>query len=101
MSSAEDRIECRTPTPGKQAIHILRWKYDLVRAAILKSIPADTGGVVFKDLPDLVRSILSPQQRTDLGDISWYTTTVKLNMEVLGELERVPGKTPQRLRRKK
>jgi len=32
------------------------------------------------------------------GSISWYVTTVKLDMEARGEIERVPDSNPQQLR---
>ena len=32
------------------------------------------------------------------GSISWYATTVKLDLEERKVVERVPGKKPQRLR---
>ena len=36
-------------------------------------------------------------ERAALGNVMWYTTTVKLEMEVAGEIRRVDGVTPQRL----
>ena len=34
---AEERVECRTPNPGKPGItRIPKWKFDAVRAAILE-----------------------------------------------------------------
>ncbi|MDH3944042.1 MAG: hypothetical protein OEV06_08120 [Anaerolineae bacterium] len=99
MPEAEPKILCQTPTPGKQPTSISKWKYDLVRAAILDILPADDEGIEFKILPNLVRDQLSPDQRAALGSISWHTTTVKLDMEVKGDIARVPGSSPQRLRR--
>jgi hypothetical protein len=32
------KITCRTPTPGKQPTNIDRWKFDLVRSAILRVV---------------------------------------------------------------
>jgi hypothetical protein len=32
------------------------------------------------------------------GSVSWYVTTVKLDLETRGVVERVPGQKPQRLR---
>jgi len=34
------------------------------------------------------------------GSVSWYFTTVKLDLEARGILERVPGERPQRIRLK-
>ena len=94
----EERVICQTPTPGKKPTRIHKWKYDLLRAAIVDIAAGSPDGVEFRGLPDLVEARLSPEQLTDLGSVSWYTTTVKLDMEVRGDIVRVPGARPQRLR---
>jgi hypothetical protein len=96
--SKEDKVLCRTPTPGKQPTCIDRWKYDLIREAILVVVPSSEQGIEFRDLPALIEQQLDPGESANLGSISWYTTTVKLDMEVRGDLERIPGSKPQRLR---
>jgi hypothetical protein len=93
-----EKITCRTPTPGKKPIRILEWKYDLIRSAILTAVP-EGAHIPFKNLSNLVSAQLSPEQIESVGSISWYTTTVKLDMEVNGELERIEGVAPQQLRR--
>jgi len=97
--TAEAKVVCQTPTPGKQPTAIAKWKYELVKGAIRKCVPKTKEGVGFKALPDLVADVLSPEERTRLGSVSWHTTTVKLHMETTGELERVAGAVPQRIRR--
>lgn len=99
MAPPEARITCHTPTPGKRPTTIAKWKYELVRAAVLQCITSDPSGVEFRQLPALVERRLSAEERRRLGSPSWYVTVVKLDMEVKGELERIPGITPQRLRR--
>lgn len=99
--SKEEKVLVETPTPGKQPTRIDKWKYDLLREAILTIVPADDYGVEFKKLPGLVEAFLSKGDLERLGSVSWYTTSVKLDMEVKGELERVPGSKPQRLVRAK
>ena len=96
--SANERVTCRTPTPSKQPTHIDRWRFDTVRRAILETIPR-RAEVPFAELPAKVEAALSAEERDRLGSVSWYTTVVKLEMEVAGELERVAGASPQRLRR--
>ncbi|MEM6708101.1 MAG: hypothetical protein AAF648_04890 [Pseudomonadota bacterium] len=91
---------CRTPTPGKQPTRIPKWKYDVVRKAVLKAVPKRGDGVAAKDLKDLVRPHLTAAQLDELGSLGWHVTTVKLNMEVEGELVRVANATPQRLLRR-
>ena len=97
----DDRIACYTPTKGRDgATRIPRWKYECIRRAILNVLEdADDGQLLFKNLADHVQSRLSSNQLAKLGSLHWHVTTVKLNMEVEKELERVPRKTPQTLRK--
>lgn len=98
MTAEQDKVICETPTPGKKPTRIARWKYDLVREAILAVVPADDQGVEFNQLPKLVEGQLREGDLKRLGSVSWYTKTVKLDMEIKGEIERIPGSKPQRLR---
>lgn len=98
---SEDKVLCETPTPGKKPTRIDRWKYDAVRSAILSNLPVDEPGVEFNKLPKLVKAQLSQNDLDRLGSVSWYTTTVKLDLEVKGEIERIPNSKPQRLRKVK
>ncbi len=95
----DDKVHCRTPTPGKKGTNIDRWKFDAVRAAILKVVPRNNTGMPFSELPEAVEEALSDDDRADLGSIMWYITTVKLEMEVRGDIARIDGVTPQRIRR--
>ena len=94
----DTRVVCHTPTPGKKPTRIHRWKYDLLRRIILDILAGSADGVQFRSLPGLIEERLSPEQQANLGSVSWYTTTVKLDMEVKGDIERVPRVTPQLLR---
>ena len=94
----EERVVCETPTPGKKPTRIHKWKYDLLRGVILDIVEGSAEGVEFRELTGLVEARLSPQELSDLGSVSWYTTTVKLDMEVKGDIARVAGARPQRLR---
>jgi len=100
MSEAET-VACRTPTAGKAGVtRIPKWKYDCVRRAILDCLEeSETGQIKFMDLPDAVHDQLTSNQLAKLGSIGWHVTTVKLNMEVEGELQRVSRLSPQTLRR--
>jgi len=96
----EPKITCKTPTPGKKPTRIARWKYDLLRQAILSILSDDDQVVEFKQLAALVRDRLRADELERLGSVSWYTTTVKLDLEVKGEIERIAGTGPQKLRRR-
>jgi hypothetical protein len=99
LNSEEDKVLCETPTPGKQPTRIAKWKYELVRSAILAEVPDDDKGVEFNRLAELVERRIPAEELKRLGSVSWYTTTVKLDMEVNGEIKRVAGVIPQRLKR--
>lgn len=97
----DDKVSCRTPNPGKKPIRIDRWKFDAVRRAILEVLPSEGEGMVFMsdEFFDAVAKALTPEEREKMGSVGWYTTTVKLELEVRGEVRRVPGASPQRLLR--
>jgi hypothetical protein len=99
--STKSKVLCETPTPGKKGTRIHEWKYEAVRKALRKVIPRKAPGVLFEDLPELVDQALPAEARQKLGSVPWYTTTVKLHLEVIGEIERIPGSSPQRVRLKK
>lgn len=93
----QDMVRCETPTPGKQPVRIPAWKYAVVRKGILKVVSRREPGIVFRELPAAVAKTLTARQRADLGSITWHTTVVKLHMEVVGEIRRIGGSSPQRL----
>ena len=78
---------------GKAGVNIDRQKYDVVREAILEAVRTN-GTITFSDLTAEVRSRL---EATFAGSISWYVTTVKLDLEARGEIVRVPKSKPQQL----
>jgi len=97
---SDDKIVCATPTPGKRTKRIDRWKYEAVRKTILAALPRRGEGLLFEDLPGEGERRLSAEDRAQLGVVKWYTATVKLALEVKGEIARVTGSKPQRLLRK-
>jgi len=92
-----DKVSCRTPTPGKQPTAIPAWKFERVREAILAVVPDEEPGLAFQELTQAVADQLSDEDRDGLGSVGWHTTTVKLELEVRGELRRLEGPGPQRL----
>lgn len=101
MQQKPEKVVCNTPTPGKAATRIDKWKYDAMRNAILHCVPEHPPGIAFKDLPDAVSAILPRETRELVGSITWYCTCVKLDMETKGELFRVADVKPQHLVRQK
>jgi hypothetical protein len=65
-----------------------------MRQAILASLRINEE-MTFADLTEDVRRNLKGSFD---GSINWYVTTVKLDLEARGEIERIQGKAPQRLR---
>jgi hypothetical protein len=96
-----ERIQTLHPDPEKTGPRIIRWKYDAVRGALLRAIPRKEPGFLFKELPAKVRSLLGGKVLKELGSVTWYTTTVKLDLEARGEIARVCNSRPQRLVRLK
>jgi hypothetical protein len=81
---------------GKQGVNIDQRKYEAIKAAILNAIGA-AGQLPFSELPAVVeRNLEAPFN----GSIGWYTTTVKLDLEARGLIERLPDVAPQVLRLK-
>lgn len=83
---------------GKAGVNIDKAKYDAIRSAILASI-ADNGEQIA--LKNLATAVTTHLPTTFDGSIGWYITTVKLDLEARGEIERVPKTTPQQLRLKR
>jgi len=95
----EERTKCRTPAAGRDGVtRIPTWKYQAVRRAILAAIDAaGPEGLAFKELPGRVKALMDPSELARLGSVGWHCTTVKLNMEVEGEIARLPGTGAQRI----
>ena len=65
-AARDDKVECRTPTPGKKPTWIDRWKFEAVKDAILKVVPKREPGVEFRALPKLIEGKLSAKNRAQL-----------------------------------
>ena len=93
----DNKILTLHPEEGKQGVNIDRAKYEMIRQAILNAIRSQ-GSISFKGLISLIDYNL--RNRFE-GSIPWYVTTVKLDLEARGEIERIPGRQEQTLRMKK
>ncbi|MEM7614054.1 MAG: hypothetical protein AAF245_03345 [Pseudomonadota bacterium] len=97
MVELMDRVACRTPAAGRDgSTAIPAWKFDTIRTAILAELTE--AEVFFKDLAARVEQRLSAEDLSKLGSLKWHVTTVKLELEVRGEVQRVVGPGLQRLR---
>lgn len=93
----EEKILTLHPEEGKKGVNINRAKYEMIRQTILNAIRSQ-GTITFRGLVSLVEYNL--RHRFE-GSIPWYVTTVKLDMEARGEIERIPGSGEQKIRLKK
>jgi len=93
----EEKILTLHPEEDKQGVNISRSKYEMIRQAILNAVRSQ-GSISFKGLVSLIEYNL--RNRFE-GSIPWYVTTVKLDLEARGEIERLPGDGEQMLRLKK
>jgi Family of unknown function (DUF6958) len=91
-----ERILTLHPDPQKAGVNIDKNKYEVIKAAILEVVGA-APEVSFSELRVAVRKVLGD---TFPGSVSWYVTTVKLDLEARELIERVPGKKLQHLRLK-
>ena len=92
-----EKVACRTPTADRDGVtNIPAWKFDLMRAHVLRVLAA--GETTSKALQSDVRDGLTAEETAELGSLGWHLCTVRLEMEVRGEIERVAGKGPLKLR---
>ncbi len=95
----DDRTPCRTPN-ADGVTNIPTWKFEAVRGAILAAVDeAGPEGLLFKDVSPEVKARLSEEDLSNLGSVGWHATSVKLELEVRGEIARVTGTSPQRIQR--
>lgn len=92
-------MKTRNVNQNSSGFAVTEAKYEPIRKAILASTPRNQQGVSFKELVASVTERVSTKQFPKKGSVSWYTKVVQLDLEAKGQLERIPGVTPQRLRR--
>lgn len=88
-----ERIRTLHPA-GKQGVNIDKGKYDMVREAVEDTLRAEPG-ITFSEMTEEVGRRIGDVFD---GSVGWYVVSVKLDLEARGVLERVDGRSPQRLR---
>ena len=96
MVLTDERITMLNPNTGREDTRIRVAMYEPVRAAILEAL-GERGEIAFKDLRAEVEA-RTPAALWEDASPGWYTTTVKLDLEARGSIERVPGVRPQTIR---
>lgn len=79
---------------GKSGVNLDKAKYDTIRNAIL-NVAHERGEITFADLTTAVEDSIGDSFD---GSVPWYVTTIKLDLEARGVIERIPNSSPQRLR---
>jgi len=94
-----DMVELENVNEGKGNTRLPRERYEAFRALILAAVPDDEEGIAFTTLIDTVRANIPEDKRGALGSVGWHVTSVKLDLEAKGLIERIPGRKPQHLRK--
>ena len=98
MSKLENEMfQALHPDPTKQGTRVTKATYDAYHAALLEIIPKEEGGIPFGDLSKVVVPHL-PDGLADRTSPGWWVTTVKLDMEARGEIERFKSNGKQHVR---
>jgi hypothetical protein len=78
----------------RQGVNISREKYEIICEAILSTLRAQKE-MTFMNLARAVEKELNGNFE---GSVTWYVTTVKLDLEARGQIKRVTNSRPQLLR---
>ena len=78
----------------KQGVNISKEKYELIREAILSTLHKQRE-ISFMNLSRAVEKQVNGNFE---GSVTWYVTTVKLDLEARGMIKRVPHSRPQLLK---
>ncbi len=75
----------------KQGVNISKEKYEIIRKAILSTLRSHKE-MTFMNLSRAVEKEVNGNFE---GSVTWYVTTVKLDLEARGQVKRVPNSRPQ------
>jgi hypothetical protein len=75
----------------KQGVKISKEKYEIIRKAILCVLQAEKE-ITFMNLS---RAVEKEVNGSFEGSVTWYVTTVKLDLEARGQVKRVTNSRPQ------
>ena len=78
----------------KQGVNINRQKYEMIRKAIFSALHKQNE-ISFMNLS---REVEKEVNGNFEGSVTWYVTTVKLDLEARGMIKRVPHSRPQLVR---
>jgi hypothetical protein len=78
----------------KQGVNISREKYEIICKAIMSTLE----GKKEMTFMNLSRAVEKQVNGNFEGSVTWYVTTVKLDLEARGVIKRVPHSRPQLIR---
>ena len=78
----------------KQGVNISREKYEIICQAIMSTLEGQKEMTFMK----LSRAVEKQVNGNFEGSVTWYVTTVKLDLEARGVIKRVPHSRPQLVR---
>ena len=78
---------------GKTGVNISKDKYDVIKTAIFDTLQTQ-GPMSHTELTNQVNLALGSSFD---GSVPWYVTTVKLDLEARGAIERISGTRPEQL----
>lgn len=86
----KDTIQTLHPKK-KQGVNISKKKYDIIRKSILSILRKH------KEMPfmKLSQAVEKDVRGKFEGSVMWYVTTVKLDLEARGKVNRIPHSRPQ------
>jgi hypothetical protein len=79
---------------GKKGVNLSLDKYIQIKKFIIDTLSANSE-ITFEDLAE--HAVLILKDKFD-GSVLWYITTVKLDLEARGIIERVPKTSPHKLK---
>ena len=77
---------------GKSGANVTPEKYYVIREAMLEILPTEGDGLTLDEMVKLIE----PMVQKDLfpNGVTWYTVTVKLDLEAKGLVKRLPNTKP-------
>ncbi len=96
--ASEEMIDLFTVNGRKFSCTIPLKRYEAMCSAVLRALQHKPDGLSLSELAHAAAVHLPKWWTDEKWDEMWHTTAVKLHLEYLGELERVPKVSPHRVR---
>ena len=95
VTQQDPKIECRSPNkPNGPTRSVLAWKFDIAANAIRAALAKQPTGIPFDQIVAAAAQQIDKQVLETLGKPDWLVETVRLELEVRGEVERIKSGGP-------